>query len=362
MVWVLSDADAQLGAVSRSRCKQLHPSLGQKKFNLVTWLPCRAEETGVGLLVLGDSYADNFDMGFECWQTLLGRQSGLSSLNVACGGARISQFRDQLGAATAACSELGLRPGAETLVVIHAGGNDFLQALVLPPLLLLLLADILRCAVRRLVGAPRYPAASPPLLSFVGLSARWLALQLRLLVAALHRLGYRRVLVSGPIITSSLPLARAVVTVLMLGLVSTAFVDATLRDLGEILAASLRDDTLPRLEAQYRHENAGMRLAFFDGADEITQLAAAAAEERHGVAGTLRLLSACRRPTPHTTFWRDGHHPTAPVHAELALRARASLSSSGLVSGKAPVGRASALASPHEAARGEAPQAPLLGS
>ena len=56
-------------------------------------------------------------MGFECWQTLLGRQSGLSSLNVACGGARISQFRDQLGAATAACSELGLRPGADTLVV-----------------------------------------------------------------------------------------------------------------------------------------------------------------------------------------------------------------------------------------------------
>ena len=39
------------------------------------------------------------------------------------------------------------------------------------------------------------------------------------------------------------------VTVLMLGLVSTAFVDATLRDLAEILAASLRDDTLPRLEA-----------------------------------------------------------------------------------------------------------------
>ena len=128
MVWALPIADAQLGAVSRSHRKQLHPSLGQKKFNLVTWLPRRTNETEVGLLVLGDSYADHFDMGFECWPTLLGRQCGLSSLNVACGGARVSQYRSQLGAATVACRELGLRHTAESLVVVHAGGNDFLQA------------------------------------------------------------------------------------------------------------------------------------------------------------------------------------------------------------------------------------------
>ena len=120
----------------------------------------------------GDSYADNFDMGFECWQTLLGRQCRLSSLNVACGGARISEYRSQLVTATAACEELGLTHSAETLVVVHAGGNDFLQALVLPPLLLLLLLDIVRCGARRALGLPRFDAASPPLLSFVGLSAR----------------------------------------------------------------------------------------------------------------------------------------------------------------------------------------------
>ena len=105
MVWSLPDADAQLGAVSRSHCKQLHPSLGRKKFNLVTWLPRQKHEASVGLLVLGDSYADNFDMGFECWQTLLARQCRLSSLNVACGGARISEYRSQLVTATAACGK-----------------------------------------------------------------------------------------------------------------------------------------------------------------------------------------------------------------------------------------------------------------
>ena len=366
MVWSLPDADAQLGAVSRSHCKQLHPSLGRKKFNLVTWLPRQKHEASVGLLVLGDSYADNFDMGFECWQTLLARQCRLSSLNVACGGARISEYRSQLVTATAACEELGLRHTAETLVVVHAGGNDFLQALVLPPLLLLLFLDIVRCGARRALGLPRFDAASPPLLSFVGLSARWLALQLRLLVAALHRLGYRRVLVSGPVITPSLPLARAVVTILMLGLVRASFVDATLRDFSELLAATARDEALPQLEARH----AGMQLAFFDGAGELTQLAARSDEERHGVVGTLRLLMARRRPTPRTSFWRDGHHPTAVVHAELALRARAALSNAGLLPPPAAdvPARSSAkaaLASQHDRSRGEgreAPQVPLLGT
>jgi hypothetical protein len=180
MVWSMPDADAQLGGVLRWHCKQLHPSFGQKMFNLVTWLPRQKDEAIVGLLVLGDSYADNLDMGFECWQTLLARQCRLSSLNVACGGARISQYRSQLVTATAACEELGLRHSAETLVVVHAGGNDFLHALVLPPLLLLLLLDIVRCGARRALGLPRFDAASPPLLSFVGLSARWLALRLTL--------------------------------------------------------------------------------------------------------------------------------------------------------------------------------------
>mmetsp|Transcript_54652 Transcript_54652/g.130996 ORF Transcript_54652/g.130996 Transcript_54652/m.130996 type:complete len:80 (-) Transcript_54652:87-326(-) len=78
---------------------------------------------------------------------------------------------------------------------------------------------------------------------------------------------------------------------------------------------------------------------------------------------------ACRRPTPRTSFWRDGHHPTAVVHAELALRARAALSHAGLlpppaadISTKAA---AKAAASQHDSARAEgreAPQAPLLGT
>ena len=76
--WALASADADLGAVARHRRKRIHPSLGLKKFNRMTWIPQRADERTIGLLVLGDSYADHFDMGFECWQTLLGRQCGLS--------------------------------------------------------------------------------------------------------------------------------------------------------------------------------------------------------------------------------------------------------------------------------------------
>ncbi len=343
MGWALASADADLGAVARHGRKRIHPSLGLKKFNRVTWIPQRADERTIGLLVLGDSYADHFDMGFECWQTLLGRQCGLSVLNVACGGARISQFRSQLDTATEACGELGLCNSAETLVVVHAGGNDFLQALVLPPVLLLLVLDICRFGWHRSRTGWRASPAAPPLFSFVGLGARWLELQLRWLVAALHRLGYRRVLVSGPIVTPSLPLARMLVTLLTLGLATPSFVDATLRDFGDLLAASLRDVTLPRLEAQTPE----MQLSFFDGAGELSQLAGAAREERHGVFGTLRLLAALRRPTPRTTFWRDGHHPTAVVHVELAARAQASL-------GLPPVPQGSSL-------RSEAPGAPLLG-
>ena len=192
------------------------------------------------------------------------------------------------------------------------------QALLLPPLLLLLVVDILRCGARRALGAPRFSPAPPPLLSFVGLCARWIDLQLCWLVAALHRLGYRRVrrplsypshcrllslppplvplslpppltatpshtpltadpshvrlqppvpyglqppwqqlhphatrqvLVSGPVITRSLPLARAVVTLLTCGLAPPSFVDATLLDFSSLLAATVRDAALPRLEA-----------------------------------------------------------------------------------------------------------------
>ena len=91
--------------------------------------------------------------------------------------------------------------------------------------------------------------------------------------------------------------------------------------------------------------------------------------------GTLRLLAALRRPTPRTTFWRDGHHPTALVHAELALRARAALSNAGLLppaaaavsAGPSANAKGKASASQHGRACGEhqgpeAPQAPLLGT
>ena len=78
---------------------------------------------------------------------------------------------------------------------------------------------------------------------------------------------------------------------------------------------------------------------------------------------------ACRRPTPRTSFWRDGHHPTAVVHAELALRARAALSNAGLLpppaADVAARSSAKALASQHDRTRGEgreAPQVPLLGT
>ena len=138
------------------------------------------------------------------------------------------------------------------------------------------------------------------------------------------------------------------------------------------LQAFLRQELATQLLIEeWLPEHDGMQLAFFDGAGELTQLAARADEERHGVLGTLRLLAALRRPTPRTTFWRDGHHPTALVHAELALRARAALSNAGLLPPPAAAvsagPSAKASASQHGRTCGEhqgpeAPQAPLLGT
>ena len=119
------------------------------------------------------------------------------------------------------------------------------------------------------------------------------------------------------------------------------------------------------------HDHAQVEV--FDEAAALQRCAADAGEARHGMFGTLRILCACRRPARCTRFWRDGHHPTALVHAELALRARAALSNAGLLPPPAaavsagPSAKGKASASQHGRACGEhqgpeAPQAPLLGT
>lgn len=342
MPFTLSSDDMSLGAVMRTRCKLHQP---HKSYNLWTWLPAKPKQTEVGALVLGDSWADHVDMGFECWQTTLARHRGLSVLNAACGGERLGQCRRQLQDAEAACAELGLKAGADTLVILHAGGNDFLGALFLPPCLLALVFDMARLAIAR-ASQRRLAAASLPYFSFVGLGLRYLEWRMQQLVATLHERGYRQVVVSGPPICAALPLARTVLTLLTLGLLGPGFVDATLRDLGALLVEGLRDEALPRIASRY--DPAELQITFFDEAAAVSDLAAAAAEDKHGVVGTLRLLAACRRPTPHTQFWRDGHHATAVVHRELASRCEAALQAAPRPMRQLPAS--------------EAPHAPLLKS
>ena len=50
----------------------------------------------VGMIILGDSYADDVDMGFWCWPSLLARRLGISAVNASRGGsesrATVSQY------------------------------------------------------------------------------------------------------------------------------------------------------------------------------------------------------------------------------------------------------------------------------
>ena len=90
----------------------------RKCHNTLTWLPAESERPDhqhVDCLIIGDSYADNVDMGFWCWPNMLAREHGLSSLNAARGGSLCDSARGQIANAVATSGALGLRCSSDTV-------------------------------------------------------------------------------------------------------------------------------------------------------------------------------------------------------------------------------------------------------
>jgi hypothetical protein len=301
----------------------------RKVHNALTWTPAEAERPDhqhVDCLIVGDSYADHVDMGFWCWPNMLAREHGISSLNAARGGSLCDQASGQIARAVASCDDTGLNVDSDTLLVLHSGGNNVLNSLILPPLWLFLLLDVGRMALMRagLLRSPVWRRGVAGLwralwsCSFIALLANHVAASHRRVLRSAHRHGFRRVLVAAPPICTALPLARAVMQLLTLGGASAEFIDVSLGELGGAFVAALRDHALPLATA----ELPGLRVRFFDEPVHLERLASLGGEHHHTVRSTARLVAARRAPTPATRFWYDGHHPTAVVHAELALACR----------------------------------------
>jgi len=188
--------------------------------NILSWRPCDTS-SGAAVVVLGDSYADDVDMGFECWPSRLSRLLGGACINVAVGGSRTSHARGQLARADdflGANGHAASHPPGERHLVVHTGGNDILTALWFPPLLLLLWLDLihLTIATRGWLHTP----AAPRYNSFIGIISRHTARQLTLLLRDAHARGYRRVVLTRLPLSPAMPLARALASLLLLGSLS----------------------------------------------------------------------------------------------------------------------------------------------
>jgi len=131
--WLVDEAGAHVDY----RKHRLFPSAK----NHLTWRPCEAGGSRA-LVVIGDSYADDVDMGFETWPSQLARALPATLVNTARGGSRTPAALEQLARADRRLPTEQF-PVGERLLVVHTGGNDLLLALLLPPLTLLLWLDVL---------------------------------------------------------------------------------------------------------------------------------------------------------------------------------------------------------------------------
>ena len=267
---------------------------------LTSWLPTTGS-SHADMLVLGDSYADDVDMGYWCWPALLARSRGWSILSAARGGSKSGCAMEQYARARAFADELGLSVTRETICVIHLGGNDLLHSLWLGPLAFaLLLLDIAFLLARRTTSL--YIRSRPPRFTFFGLLSRRVATNTSATLRLLAAHGHRTVLLSGLPLCAAVPTARTVVRLLICGCWPCAG-DCVSAIIGE--AAALMQDEL-FAAARATAEEGCLSLILFDEASTLMELHTA-------VAGTSAVA----------TFWRDAHHPSHWVHAELAARASA---------------------------------------
>lgn len=295
-----------------------------KRLNLVTWRPNfgKQETTHVDLLVLGDSYADDIDMGFECWPTLLARKERWSCLSCARGGAEAAAATAQYALASDFAVEANLLIDEETVVLVHLGGNDLLHGLRYGPIAcLLLLCDVAMSLFSyfRLFGVPT-PLPRLPRVSFFGIASRRVTRQLRLLLSVLSERGHHTVVVSGLPVCSVVPTVRVIVSLLTgswlwqyalpgagaaAARVVTLLADGTAALLQSELFGGLAS-AAAEVSAHSKSSAASVtcsspRLVLLDEAAVLREIASQAGEGGR-------------------SMWKDFHHPTAECHQKMSDR------------------------------------------
>jgi len=361
MRWLLQpETSTPQSHVGLAQCDLLHAGgahitltrnrLTRQIYNRLTFLP--VEDAPACAVVIGDSWADHVDMGFPCWPTLLGRSLGYSVLNTARGGSEVDETMEQLARAH---EWLDAHEGAAPaqLLIIHTGGNDLLHSLCMPHTFALLASDIWN-VIR----------STPPPASFslVRRIARRVAQGLCEVLADAAARGHTTALISAVPICSEVPLARAVVQLLSLGLASPVFITRVLDALGELLNSEIRAALQEQLfSAREGKDPLSLRVIFFDEAAHVTSLAAAAGASTHGVIEVPGLLLNRRfhavPPQPLSPdaaassasgdaseadgrllegtlqvdeVWLDAHHPSAKLHRALVLPAISALQGGGI--------------------------------
>ena len=302
----LSQSDLARGAQSEF----VESLITRKRHNQLTWLPTDAgfmNSEFSSILVLGDSYGDDVDMGFYCWPSRLGKRLSLPVLNVARGGSESAHVAAQLERAHAwRHEEFAL--DARSLMILHTGGNDALHSLRDPRMLGLLVSDLYR-----LRSSPELELS---MLSFPKELGKVITRHLDQFfeMAATH--GHRKVLLSTLPIMSCLPLGRILVHTLVPG-AGAGFVNRSLRALGRSINRCVFED-ISTLTAKH-----GVHAQVFDEASQLELLAEeAGASQLNLWEGSRLVLRQLHRvflgPVSSKDFWHDGHHPAAQAHESLA--------------------------------------------
>lgn len=299
----------------------------RKRHNQLMWLPNSTEAqqgqiSGIGpfssILVVGDSYADDVDMGFHCWPTHLSRSLRLPLLNVARGGSESSHVHAQLQRAHSySRQQLNFKP-QEALLILHTGGNDALHSLLKPWLFALLLSDLYSLRNSD-VSQDKQETLE---LAFATRVSQSILKELDLMLGTAASLGHRNVLISTVPIVPSLPLARLLVHLLVPGSNAT-FVTQTLRSIGGSINQQLQTKCIKLAEKHGFHgwifeEGKSLdRLAQQSDASSLGPLAAVKLALSRVYRTILDLTGSRDASRTFHHFWHDGHHPAAAAHQQL---------------------------------------------
>ena len=298
----------------------------KKYLNIVTWSPPQEERAAsrVDMVTLGDSYADDIDMGFHCWPSLVARQQKQSCLNLARGGATSSAGLTQYEQALRFAQASGLVIGPQTTVLVHLGGNDLLFLLWLgPPAFMLMFMDFVNVFIlRRFAGSG--PLRGRVLrYSFFGLAAARIQGNLTALLRRLREARHRKVIICGLPLCGVVPTARAVVMTLLGAwfwqwLLPRGYRNQLRKAIGEMV-----DDTAALVQEELF---AACRAAWSEAGSVPTEASARPGEEEStppalillDEASAIRALAQREAHPGGLQIWKDGHHPNALTHARLA--------------------------------------------